>query len=68
MGGAERFPVELYGKYYYRDANYAFVRITIAAKSEKPGFYLCVNGHWTEAEVMEKGLEPFLIHINRIPL
>ena len=42
------------------------VRITIVAKGEKPGFYKCVKGHWTEAEVQGLLSEAFLIHINRI--
>ena len=44
------------------------VRITIIGKSDKPGFYRCVNGHVTEEEVKGKSLEPFLIHINKITL
>ena len=60
------FPVNLFGHYYYRESNYLPVRITIVAKGERPGFYKCVKGHWTEAELPEKLSEPFLIHLNRI--
>jgi len=42
------------------------VRITIIEKSDRPGFYKCVKGHWTEAELESKLPEAFLIHINRI--
>ena len=62
------FPVDLYGHYYYRENNYLPVRITIIAKGERPGFYRCVKGHWTEAEVQYKFSEAFLIHINRITI
>ena len=60
------FPVNLFGHYYYRENNYLPVRITIVAKGERSGFYLCVKGHWTEAEVRDHLSEAFLIHINRI--
>jgi len=60
------FPVNLYGHYYYRENNYLPVRITIIEKSDRPGFYKCVKGHWTEAELESKLPEAFLIHINRI--
>ena len=60
------FPVNLFGHYYYRKNNYLPVRITIIEKGERPGFYKCVKGHWTEAEAMDKRSEAFLIHINRI--
>ena len=60
------FPVNLFGHYYYRENNYLPVRITIIGKGERPGFYLCVKGHRTEAEVPSLLKEAFLIHINRI--
>ena len=60
------FPVNLFGHYYYRENNYLPVRITIVEKGERPGFYKCIKGHWTEAEDMFKRSEAFLIHINRI--
>ena len=62
------FAIEMFGHYYYRESNYMPVRITIVEKGERPGFYRCVKGHFTEAEIREKGLEPFLIHMNRITL
>ena len=60
------FPVNLLGHYYYRENNFMPVRITILKKGERPGFYKCVKGHWTEAELESKQGEAFLIHINRI--
>ena len=60
------FPVNLLGHYYYRENNFMPVRITIIEKGERPGFFKCVKGHWTEAELHEKRPEVFLIHINRI--
>ena len=60
------FPVNLFGHYYYRENNYLPVRITIVEKGERPGFYRCVKGHCTEAEVQKRLSEAFLIHINRI--
>lgn len=60
------FPVNLFGHYYYRENNYLPVRITIVGKGERPGFYKCVKGHWTEKELPDKLSEAFLIHINRI--
>lgn len=60
------FPVNLFGHYYYRENNFMPVRITIVAKGEKPGFYKCVKGHWTESEAQNLLSEAFLIHINRI--
>ena len=66
--GPHGFPIEILGHYYYRQTNYMPVRITIIEKGEKPGFYRCVNGHVTEAEIKEKSLESFLFHINKITL
>lgn len=60
------FPVNIGGHYYYRENNFMPVRITIVAKGERPGFYQCVKGHWTEAELPGKLSEAFLIHLNRI--
>lgn len=66
--GGNRFAIEVYGHYYYREATHMPVRITIVAEGEKPGFYQCVKGHWTKEELQEKKPEPFLIHVNRITL
>ena len=60
------FPVNLYGHYYYRENNFLPVRITIVEKGERAGFYKCVKGHWTKAELRDKLDEAFWIHINRI--
>ena len=65
--GPHGFPIELFGHYYYRE-NFVPVRITIVEKGDKPGFYWCVKGHFTESEIREKGLGAFLIHVNRITL
>lgn len=62
------FGIEFFGHYYYREASHMPVRITIVEKGEKAGFYKCVKGHWTQEEIKEKKLEPFLIHVNRITL
>ena len=66
--GPHGFAIEVFGQYYYRETNYMPVRITIVEKGDKPGFYYCVKGHYTEAEIKAMKLEPFLIHINRITL
>ena len=46
----------------------SIISIRPSGTEPKCKFYYCVKGHYTEAEIQNMKLEPFLIHINRITL
>ncbi len=58
--------IKLYGRYYYRGADYIPRRITVVEKGSMPGMYWCVNGHLYKHQIFDKKPERFLLHRNHI--